>query len=103
MLLRSGVINENKTAVDMYEQGVIMLKRNRLDDAEELMTRSLKYSKQSGDPICLGCSYRGLGEVSMAKRKNEKAKHYFSKSIQAFKEGCDKVAINDVYSLLNLI
>ena len=90
-------------AANFYEQGFIMLKRNRLEEAEELMKKSLGYSKLSGDPICLGCSYRGLGEVFMAKHKNAEAKQYFLESIQAFEEGSDEVAVNGVHSLINLI
>lgn len=90
-------------AANFYEQGIILLKRNTLNEAEELMTRSLHYSKLSGDQICLGCSYRGLGEINMAKSENEKAKNYFLNSIEAFKEGNDQAAVNEVISLFNKI
>ena len=90
-------------AANYYEQGFILLKRNILEKAEKLMMQSLQYSKQSGDPICLGCSLRGLGEIFMAKCENEKAKTYFLKSIKAFKEGNDEVAVNGVNSLINQI
>lgn len=90
-------------AANYYEQGFILLKRNSLIKAEEYMIRSLHYSKQSGDPICLGCSLRGLGEIFIAKREYEKAKIYYLKSIEAFKEGNDEVAVNEVNSLINKI
>lgn len=90
-------------AANYYEQGFILLKRNILEKAEELMMQSLQYSKRSGDPICMGCSLRGLGEVFMAKRENEKAMTYFLKSIKAFKEGNDEVAVNGVNLLINQI
>lgn len=90
-------------AANYYEQGLILFKKNLLNEAEELMMRSLHYSKQSGDPICLGCSLRGLGEIFIAKRENEKAKIYFLKSIEAFKEGNDETAVNEVNSLINQI
>ncbi|MFS0688790.1 tetratricopeptide repeat protein [Sporosarcina sp. 179-K 8C2 HS] len=90
-------------AANHYELGLIMLKQNMLEKAEKLMMQSLQYSKQSGDPICLGCSLRGLGEIFMASRENEKAMFYFVQSIKAFEEVNDEVAINQINSLLEQI
>ncbi|WOV83658.1 tetratricopeptide repeat protein [Sporosarcina jeotgali] len=87
-------------AANFYEQGFIMLKRHRLEEAEALMTSSLENSKLSEDAICLGCAYRGLGEVFLAKHKNEEAKLYFLKSKKAFEKGNDEAGVNDVCSLL---
>lgn len=88
-------------AANYYEQGLIMLKRNCLEKAEELMMHSLHYAEQSDDQICLGCSLRGLGKVFAAKDEKQRAKNYYLMSLKAFKEANDESAINGIKSLIN--
>src|SRR5699024_9483112 len=82
-------------AANYYEQGYILLKKNFLEKAEEIMKKSLEYSRRSGDPISLGCSLRGLGEIFVAKCEIGKAKTCFKQSIEAFDEGKDETAVNE--------
>ncbi|MDW0117167.1 tetratricopeptide repeat protein [Sporosarcina thermotolerans] len=90
-------------AANYYEQGYILLKKGSLIEAEKLMNQSLQYSKQSNDPIALGCSLRGLGEIFNAKGEIERAKGYFEESIFTFKESDDIVAVEEVKSILDKI
>lgn len=87
-------------AANYYEQGYILLKKNRLMDAEERMNQSLQYSEQSADPVCLGCSLRGLGEIFKAKGEIELSEKWFQQSIGAFQKADDIVAVNEVYRML---
>ncbi|MGG0669730.1 tetratricopeptide repeat protein [Lederbergia citrisecunda] len=90
-------------AANYYEQGYILLKKNNLFEAENLMNESLRYAEQSNDQIALGCSLRGLGEINKAKGEIEKAKSYFEQSILAFKEGEDFVGVTEVNGMLDEI
>lgn len=87
-------------AANYYEQGYILLKKNNLPEAENLMNKSLRYAEQSNDQIALGCSLRGLGEINKAKGEIEKAVTYFQESIVAFKEANDIMAVNEVNRML---
>lgn len=90
-------------AANYYEQGYILLKKNKLFEAENLMNESLRYAELSNDQIALGCSQRGLGEINKAKGEIEKAKSYFEQSIVAFKEGEDLVGVTEVNRMLDEI
>lgn len=88
-------------AANYYERGYILLKKNNLPEAEKLMKESLRNAEQSTDPIALGCSLRGLGEIYKAKGEFEKAKRKFEQSIHAFTAGDDHVGINEVNRMLD--
>lgn len=62
------------------------------------MEKSLKYAKLSKDKICLGCSYRGLGEIYKAQGKN--GNEYFHLAITAFREANDQMAIKEIKTLM---
>ncbi|MDN4607690.1 tetratricopeptide repeat protein [Sporosarcina highlanderae] len=90
-------------AANYFEQGYILFKKDSLLEAEKLMNQSLQYSKQSNDPIALGCSLRGLGEIFYAKGEIERAKGYFEQSILSFKEANELVAVDEVKRMLDEI
>src|SRR5699024_4974031 len=90
-------------AANYYEQGYILLKKNFLEKDEEIMKKSLEYSRRSGDQISMGCYLQGLGEIFVAKCEIGKAKACFKQSIEAFDEGKHETAVNEVKSLIDNI
>ncbi len=63
------------------------------------MRRSLEMAQQANDAMCLGCTYRGLGEISIALGEREQARVCFSLSEQAFRQAGDRIAAEEVQQL----
>lgn len=61
-------------AANLYEQGYILLKSGNVVQAKTTMRRSLEMAQQANDAMCLGCTYRGLGEISIALGEREQAR-----------------------------
>ena len=89
-------------SVNLYEQGYLSLKLNKLSAAEEIMQSALTFAEKSGDFISIGCAYRGLGEIMKAANKNDEADTYFKTAIVAFEQGGDPYAVEEVQALLSL-
>ena len=86
-------------SANYYEQGYVYLKLKFLTQAEQAMSEALKMALQAGDTMCLGCSYRGLGEVYVALGDFNRAKENFSLSIRVFEQLGDKIAALEVQKL----
>lgn len=71
-----------------------------LDKVEQLIDESLQYAKQSEDNICIGCAYRGYGEIYQAKGNGLLEKQSFQNAREAFKKANDKLAIQEINQLL---
>lgn len=65
------------------------------------MSKALKIAQQAKDEICIGCSYRGLGEVYAALGDFDKAKKNFSFSLKAFEQAGDRFAALEVKKLID--
>ena len=68
--------------------------------AEKLLHQSLQLAIQSEDNVCLGCAYRGLGEIYRAKGEEILAKQSFQHSREAFEKASDKIAVQEINQLL---
>ena len=87
-------------SANFYERGFVNLKMGNINKAEQLMCESLQHAKESEDDICIGCSYRGYGEVFQNKNDEALAEKYFKNAIAAFKRAEDYIAIEEVNELL---
>lgn len=99
LLEKHGLDSDLKRSANFYEQGYIHLQLRQLEEAKELMKKSLESAEHSGDPIAIGCALRGLGEIYKAQRKKERADKYFSKAIAAFQKAGDLIAVKEVEDL----
>lgn len=86
-------------SVNLYEQGYLSMKLNKLTSAEEIMRSALTFAEKSGDFISVGCAYRGLGEIMKASDEKDTADAYFKKAIEAFQQGGDPYAVEEVQAL----
>lgn len=87
-------------SANYYEQGYVALMKNELEIAEHLMNEALKFAKKSVDDVCLGCAYRGLGEVYLAKDDNILAKQSFHHALAAFEKANDLMAVQEMKELI---
>jgi tetratricopeptide (TPR) repeat protein len=102
LLENYSLLSDLSLATNFYEQGYVRLMKKEIVLAEEFMKKSLDHAKLSGDPICLGCSYRGLGEIYKAKVDVIAAVDYFNLAITSFRKGNDLEAVKEVEDLINL-
>ena len=89
-----------RIAANLYEQAYVNMKIGVLDKAEEIMNRSLEHAKKSGDAMCIGCAYRGLGEIMKACGNTEQTHNYFEQAITAFELTGDSIAVDEVKAML---
>ena len=83
-------------ATNLYEQGYVQLLQNNIVQAEEYMEKSFHYALLSNDDICIGCSYRGLGEIQKAKGNLEKALRYIELAKESFENANDIIAVKEL-------
>lgn len=92
--------DDMRISANLYEQGYVNLKKESLQISAEIMKEALEYAKKSEDAMCIGCAYRGLGEIMRAQGKEEPAKEYFKQAIEAFKLTGDEIAVKEVEEML---
>lgn len=95
-----GLDNHLKLSANFYERAYIHLLNYELKTAEKLMNKSLVYAQLCDDKVCLGCSYRGLGEVYKANGNNSYATECFERAIMAFREANDQIAVREIEALM---
>lgn len=64
------------------------------------MNEALNLANESADDVCLGCAYRGLGEIYVAKNQGNLAKQSFLHAIEAFERANDLIAILEIKEFL---
>lgn len=87
-------------AANYYEQGMILLKQHEPDRAESIMKKSLLYAEKSGDPISIGCSLRGLGEISLVQERRKEATDYWMRARMAFEGAGERNGVREIDELL---
>ncbi len=60
------------------------------------MGESLHDAKRSEDDICIGCAYRGCGEIYKAKGNGLLEKQSFQSAREAFNRANDNLAIKEI-------
>ncbi len=91
-----------RIAVNLYEQGYVMLKMQKFFKAEIQMKEALTYALKSNDVMTLGCIYRGLGEL-YTQMHNDTSAQCFKNAIVCFERANDSVAAKEVKEYLKSI
>lgn len=86
-----------------YEQAYVNMKMGLLEIAEQVMMSSLEHAKKAKDAMCIGCVYRGLGEIMNVSERTELARDFFESAMTAFKETGDDIAVKEVEDMLKKI
>lgn len=89
-------------AANLYEQAYIELKMGNVDSAEEIMNLSMEHAKSAKDHICIGCAYRGMGEILNTRGDTERATHCFEIAMDAFSEAGDLAAVEEVKAVAGM-
>jgi len=89
-----------RIAANLYERAYVNMKKGRFESAEEIMMSSLEHAKAADDAMCIGCAYRGLGEIMDLCEKEALAQDYFEQAIEAFKLAGDMIAVKEVESMI---
>lgn len=92
-----------RIATNLYEQAYVNMKMGYLDFAEQVMMQSLEHAKKAKDAMCIGCAYRGLGEIMNVSERTELARDFFESAMKAFKETGDDIAVKEVEDMLKKI
>ena len=66
--------------------GEILLRRGRLDDAESLVTQSIKLCAENEDPYLEGFAWRALAQVHAAQGQQDKTAQAIAKAISLFEQ-----------------
>lgn len=92
--------DDMRIAANLYEQAYVNMKKGILDKAEKIMNLSLQHAKKSEDAMCIGCAYRGLGEIMSMCGNTIQACNYFEQAIAAFELAGDSIAVDEVKAML---
>ena len=92
-----------RMSANLYERGYIALRTGCYDQAEKTMRRSLDCGILAIDDMCIGCAYRGLGEIMIATGQPDAAKDYFKKALDCFTKAGDLIAIEEIKSNIRQI
>ena len=90
-----------RISANLYEQGYVALKIAQYERAEKNMLMALDHAITAGDEMCMGCAYRGMGEIMAAIGKSEVAVDYFKKAITAFANAGDQTAVEEIKAMLS--
>ena len=89
-----------KKAVNDYEQGYLRLKLGDAITAKKWMENSLQEALLTDDEVAKACSYRGLGEITLAQKDKQQAKKYFQKAYEHFAKVDEKQGMKEVQNFL---
>lgn len=94
--------NDLILSANFYEQAYVELKTGNIDLAEEIMKLSLEHAMKAKDNVCIGCAYRGMGEIIKVRSNAELAMQWFYKAIEAFSDAGDLIAVEEVKTLAEI-
>ena len=89
-----------KKAVNDYEQGYLRLKLGDVITAKKWMENSLQEALLTDDEVAKACSYRGLGEITLALKDKQQAKKYFQKAYEYFAKVDERQGMKEVQNFL---
>lgn len=92
-----------KMSANLYEQGYVAMKMQNYEHAKYAMNMSLECAIEAKDDMCIGCAFRGMGEIMHALEKTEYAIDYFKKALSAFTDAGDSFAVEEIQVVLNEI
>ena len=91
--------DDMRIATNLYEQAYVNMKKGILDKAEKIMNLSLQHAKKSEDAMCIGCAYRGLGEIMGMCGNTIQVRNYFEQAIATFELAGDSIAVDEVKAM----
>lgn len=91
-----------RMSANLYEQGYIAFLMENHAQAEKIMLMSLDYAIKARDDMCMGCAYRGMGEIMKAVGKVKTAMDYFEKAIASFANTGDLIAVEEIKSIMEI-
>ena len=91
-----------RMSANLYEQGYIAFQMENYAQAENIMFMSLDYAIKARDDVCMGCAYRGMGEIMKAVGKVKTAMDYFEKAIVSFANAGDLIAVEEIKSVMEI-
>lgn len=94
--------NDVILSANFYEQAYVELKIGNINLAEEIMKLSLEHAIKAKDSICIGCAYRGMGEIVNVRGSAVLAMQWFNKAIEAFSDAGDLIAVEEVKALAKI-
>lgn len=89
-----------RLAANLYEQAYVYFRLAELAKAESIMRVSLDRAAAAKDDMCMGCSFRGLGEILKADGRTDEATACFGKAIAAFTKAGDRIAVDEIRKML---
>ncbi len=92
-----------RMSANLYEQGYVALKTKRYAQAEKILFMSLECAVKAKDDMCMGCAFRGIGELMRAVGNEETAIDYFKKAMNSFAKAGDLIAIEEMESAIQRI
>ena len=92
-----------RMSANLYEQGYISLKTKNYINAEKTMFMSLECAMKANDNMCIGCAFRGLGELMAAVGKTETAADYLNKAATSFTNAGDLSAAEEIKASIQKI
>ena len=90
-------------SANLYEQGYVTFLAGNPQTGKSLLKDSLDYADEAGDPRCQGCALRALGEVAAAGGAVDEAREHWRSSLRHFQKAGDRVASDEVRTLLNTL
>lgn len=88
-------------SANFYETGYIKLKQAHYAEAETELKCSLEAAYSSGNMECIGCAYRGLGDLYTEMGICDLSSEMYKKAIEAFALANDLFAVQEVKELLD--
>ena len=89
-----------RLSVNLYEQAYVAFLMGELAKAESIMLASRDRAAAARDDMCLGCAFRGLGEIMKAAGRLEAANDCFERAIIAFTKAGDKIAVEEIEKMM---
>lgn len=85
-----------RMSANLYEQGYVALNTSNYAHAEKMMRMSLECGIRAADDMCIGCAYRGLGDIMRIVGQMASAKEYYAKAAKSFEKTGDLIAVQEL-------
>ena len=96
LLFRYFPDDPQRMSANLYEQGYVALNTSNYAHAEKMMRMSLECGIRAADDMCIGCAYRGLGDIMRVVGQMESAKEYYAKAAKSFEKTGDMIAVQEL-------
>jgi tetratricopeptide (TPR) repeat protein len=87
-------------SANLYEQGILHHLEGDSGRAKQHLKRSLKFARQSDDPVSRACALRGLGDAYAATDQVCAARDYYQRSLDEFQQVGDSHGADEIHERL---